>query len=342
VLVGLAAGLPLGLPSSSGGPSSQFATGGNVGALKIPRGANGIAVILYGRLFVTTKSGFDLRGLPVDAAALSPRAVNVAAGIDHSLVELAPSGRRVWSHPAGVQDCPAIDKACDTVSALAWSPDGSRIAYVVTTASTYVVHVIRRDGTHDTVIDRNARPVQPTWRADSRALAYVGVAGARFSTDNPIIYGFAHRSRKVIRWPIARSPATHLAFAPHGNELAIGTVRATLLVGSHDRVVRREQTMEVSWLGARLAVSSWFLPKSRPEVTQLYRVTHSGAILDRPTRLPGPILATHGRTAALRAGTSVLAGPIGSLQRVLRFTVKPCYSAEDCQLPMGDQDISLG
>ncbi len=349
ILVGLSAGLALGLRSSGGGTNGGLAGTGSVGALTIPKGTDGIAVILYGRLFVTTKSGFHVRGLPVTAASLSPRARYVAAGVGNSVVELAPNGRRIWSRSAGVPNCPAIDKACDVVRSVAWSPDGSRIAYVVLTPTRNdVLHVIWRNGTHDTLIARNARSGQLSWRADSRAFAYLG-AGTRLGADtSPIIYDLARKSRHVIRWPLARSPVTHFAFAPHGNELAIGAYETgALLVGGRDRVVWRGQTHEVGWLGGRLAVTArvGIAAYHSHDVTKLYSVTHSGATLRRTTRLPAPILAFHGGTVALWAGNSVLAGPIGSLHRVLRFTLKPCDNSgftSSCQLPMGEQDISIG
>ena len=340
ILLGPAAGLTLGLPSSGGGTSGGLAGAGSVGTLSIPKGTDGIAAIVYGRLSVSTETGFHLQGLPVSAASLSPGARYLAAGEGHSLVELAPSGKQVWTRRVGepVTNC----GACNVVASIAWSPDSSRIAYVVRTPTRkQVLHVIRRNGTHDTVVDRNARPGQPSWRADSRALAYVG-AGA-----NPIIYNLTRRSRHVIRWPIARSPSTHLAFAPHGSELAIGTETAALLVGVRDRVVWRGQTWGVGWLAGRLAVSArvGIAAHHSHYVTQLYTVRHSGATLRRSTRLPAPILTTHGRTIALRAGKSVLAGPISSLHKVLRFTLKPCSSsafAYVCEIPIGDQDISIG
>jgi hypothetical protein len=340
VMVGVAAGLTVGLPSSGGGMSGGLAGPGSVGALSIPRGTNGIAVIVYGRLSVSTKTGFRLQGLPVSAASLSPGARYVAAGVGHSLVEFAPGGKQVWSRRVGepVTDC----GACNVVASITWSPDSSRIAYVVRTPTRQqVLHVIWRNGTHDTVIDRNARPGQPSWRADSRALAYVGAG------TNPIIYDLAHKFRHVIRWPIARSPATHLAFAPHGNELAIGTETATLLVGDRHQVVWRGQTWGVSWLGSRLAVSARIQqPRGHyVYVSKLYTVRHSGVTLNRSTRLPAPILATHGRTVALRVGTGVLAGRPGSLHRVLGFRLKPCYGSAGayvCEIPIGNQDISIG
>ena len=110
ILAGLTVGLTLSLPSSGGGTSGAFAATGN-SSLSIPQGANGIAVIVYGRLLVTTKTGFHLDGLPVTAASLSPNARYVAAGTGNSLAELAPSGKRVWSRPVGerVAQCGAQD-----------------------------------------------------------------------------------------------------------------------------------------------------------------------------------------------------------------------------------------
>lgn len=345
-LVGLAAGLPLAFRGSGGGTgggSASPAASGWVGALAVPQGASGIATIVYGRLSATTKSGFHVHGLPVNSAALSPGARYLAVGIGHSLVLLAPGGRRLWSRP--LPTCPPLNGAtlCGLVASIAWAPNGSRIAYeVLTNTRNEVLHVIRRNGTHDTVIDRTARPAEPSWRADSGALAYAG-AGTRLGPDtSPIIYDVTHRSRHVIHWPVARAPLTNLAFAPRGRELAVATENAVLLVGGRDRVVwRGKAPPHVGWLGRRLAVSEWILPGTRHIVTQLYTVTPAGAMLDHSSRMPGTILAIRGRTVALRAGTSVLAGPISSLRRVLRFSLQPCY-ATACEIPIGDQDISIG
>jgi hypothetical protein len=325
----------------------------HVSTLTIPAGARGISVIVYGRLSVTTKSGFHIRGLPVRTAALSPDARYVAAGVGHSLVLLAPSGKRLWSHRLAV--CPPINGAsdCGIISSIAWAPDGSQIAYLdETNTRDEVLHVISRDGTHDTVIDRKARPGQPSWRADSRAIAYLG-AGTRLGAGtSPIIYDLSNQSRHVIRWPMARSPETSLAFAPRGDELAIGTESAALLVGRGHRVVWRGpgQTHGVSWLGGRLAVSERVgttgVTNFHNQI-QLYAVRGSDATLVRTVRLPFPILATtrEGTLALLGRGRSgrggILAGSLGSLREVLHYSFVPC-DPEACEIPIGDQDISLG
>ena len=337
-LLGVTAALAFELPPTGNGPRAGLAGASRASALTIPKGTDGIAVVVYGRLSVTTMTGFHIHGLPVGAAALAPRARYIAAGIGNSLTEIAPSGRRVWTKPVGepIANC----GACNVVAAIAWSPDGSRIAYLARTGTNswnQVLHVIRRDGTHDTVIASNARNGQASWRADSRAFAYIGPGG------RPVIYDLAHRSRRVITWPIAgRSAATHLAFAPRGGDLAIGTETAALLVGSRDEVVWRGQTQDVNWLGGRLAVSERLAPSGR-SVTQLYTITRSGPTLSRTIRLPGPIIAAYGRTVALPAARSVFAGPLGSLHKVLRFTMKPSFRGCACgEIPIGYRDISLG
>lgn len=149
--------------------------------LALPPGAAGIAAVVGGRLSVVTRSGFRLQGLPVSAATLSPHALYVAAGVGDSLVAMAPDGRRAWSHPAGGR-----------VVAIAWAPDGLRIAYAARAGRRLALHVIYGNGIHDTVIDRSVRASAPSWRADSLALAYVGAGG------RTIVYDLAHRSRKVV------------------------------------------------------------------------------------------------------------------------------------------------
>jgi hypothetical protein len=348
-LVGLATVSALVLPSPGGGSRAAFAGQSRAGALAIPRGTDGIAVVVYGRLSVATKTGFDIHGLPVSAASLSPGARYVAAGIGNSLAEIAPGGRRIWSLPVGaaVANC----GACDVVPAIAWSPDGSRIAYLVRTSTMkQVLHVIWRDGTHDTVIDSHLGGEQPSWRADSRALAYVGAGG------HPVVYDLAHRSRHVITWPIARSAddssafgfgATDLAFAPRGSELAIGTWNGAFLVNGRNAVVWRGQTQAVNWLGDRLAVSERIAPTgpalSGRLQTQLYTVTPSGVALDRTIHLPGPVMEADGRTIALPGVNGVFAGRIGSLHKVFRFTTEPGWSGCACgPIPFGGHDISIG
>ncbi|HEY2311423.1 MAG TPA: hypothetical protein VGH46_09965 [Gaiellaceae bacterium] len=199
--------------------------------LTLPKGAGGIAVIVDGRLAVVTKGGFRLQGLPATAAALSPHALYVAAGIGHSLVAMKPDGRQAWSHPAGGK-----------VVAIAWAPDGYRIAYVVHAGRRFVLHTIYGNGIHDTTIDRSVRAVAPSWRADSLAFAYVGGGG------RAVVYDLGHRTHRVVG---IAAPVTHVAFAPTGPTLALATPTSVRL-GRKTLPAGRVQAL--GWLNGRLAI----------------------------------------------------------------------------------------
>jgi len=140
--------------------------------LSVPAGTHGIAVVAGGRLWLTTKSGLRIEGLPVTAAELSPRALYAVVGIGSSLVALAPGGRRAWVHPTGGR-----------VTAAAWSPDGLKIAYLVSSARGTALRMIEGDGSPDRLLARGVFPVRPTWRADSLAVAYVDARGRAASFD---------------------------------------------------------------------------------------------------------------------------------------------------------------
>ncbi len=146
----------------------------------MPPGANGVAAIVNGRLSVVIHGGFRLQD-PATAAALSPHARYVAAGIGKSLVALAPNGRIAWSHPAG-----------GNVVAIAWAPDGFRIAYIVHAGRRFVLHSIYGNGIDDKLIDRSVRAVRPSWRADNLAFVYVGGGG------RAVVYDVGHESRQVV------------------------------------------------------------------------------------------------------------------------------------------------
>jgi hypothetical protein len=203
--------------------------------LSLPRGAHGIAAVVDGSLSVVTRGGFRMQGLPVSSAALSPHALYVAAGIGRSLVAMAPDGRRAWSHPAGGR-----------VVAIAWAPDGLRIAYVVHTARRFALRVIWGNGTHDAVVDQRVRTVPPSWRSDSLAFAYVGVGG------KAIVYDLAHASHHIVR--TSARDVTSLAFAPRGRVLALGAPSGVWLIGAGVRGRVRPGAMNAGfgWLGPDL------------------------------------------------------------------------------------------
>ena len=244
-----------------------------------PREAAGIAAIVDGRLSVVTKSGFRLQGLPATAAALSPHALYVAAGIGHSLVALKPDGRQAWSRPAG-----------GSVVAIAWAPDGFRIAYVVHAGRHFVLHVIYGNGIHDLTLDRSVRAVRPSWRADSLAFAYVGGGG------RAVVYDLAHKTHRVVG---TAAPVTRVAFAPTGTTLAVATPES-VVVGT--KTVARSQIEALGWLRGRVVVATPGL-----ESAQL-RIFSPGGVLRGSSDVHGIVLAVTPRLVIVRHGTKLVAG----------------------------------
>jgi hypothetical protein len=286
--------------------------------LQVPAGAHGIAAVIDGRLWLTTRSGLRLQGLPVSTAALSPHALYVAAGIGDSLVAMAPDGRRAWSHPTSGK-----------VTAIAWAPDGLRIAYIVHTGLHFRLHLIVGNGTHDQTIDRAVRPVQPSWRGDSLAFAYVAAGG------KPVIYDLGHRSRRLISAPAARD-ATRLAFAPSGSALAIGTRNGFLLTSAGGRPnggsFKPSLIGGLGWLNGQIAVAvNPAHPGEQAPLVQLFTIGHGEAIPMGQLISPAPIKALdtdNGRlTIAVAASSSlrVLSSYPGTPGRKLRLARSPAF-----------------
>jgi len=222
--------------------------------LSLPQGAHGIAAIVDGRLSVVTRDGFRLQGLRAGAAALSPRALYIAVGIGRSLVAMAPDGRLVWSHPTGGR-----------VVAIAWAPDGLQVAYVVRDGRRFALHTIYGNGKPgtDRVVDSSVRPVTPSWRADSLALAYVGGGG------KAVVYDLGHTKHSVVS---VKGAVTSVAYAPAGKTLAIGTPGAAVV---HGRTVatgdiealgwRQDNRLEVALeMGVKPALVATFSAKGGP------------------------------------------------------------------------------
>jgi len=248
--------------------------------LTLPKGRDGVAAIVDGRLSVVTKSGFRLQGLPASAEALSPNAIYVAAGIGTSIVAMKPNGHQVWSHPAGGR-----------VVAVAWAPDAIRIAYVAQSGHRFVLHVIWGTGTHDTVIDRSVRPVRPSWRADNLALAYVGAGG------KAIVYDIGHRKHTVLG---PASPVTRLAFAPVGKALLVATPGAALLDG---KTVASGEIEAIGWFHGHAAAAL-----EEGVTAPLVRTYGRGGRPLESFRVPGRVVGLTGGLVVTRTQDKILAG----------------------------------
>src|SRR3954468_2934713 len=131
--------------------------------LKVPAGTHGLAVVAGGRLWLSTRNGLRIEGLPATTAELSPRALYAVVGVGSSLVAFAPGQRRAWTHATA-----------GPVLAAAWSPDGLKIAYVVRAHGRNQLRLIEGDGDHDRLLDRGVAGVKPRWRSDSLAVLYAG------------------------------------------------------------------------------------------------------------------------------------------------------------------------
>lgn len=263
--------------------------------LALPNGANGVAAVVNGHLSVVTKDGLSLQGQPVSAAALSPHALYVAAGIGNSLVAMAPNGRRAWSHPAGGR-----------VVAIAWAPDGFQIAYIVHAGQRFVLHLIYGNGIHDRIIDRSVRPVRPSWRADSLAFAYVGGG----LLGRAVVYDLGHLSHSIVG---TTAPVTQLAFAPAGRKLLLATPDEIVSGG------RRLATGQVEALG-------WFHGRPAAAVPgRTHAIVKSFGDHGRTVEhfaVPGQVVGFSGGLVVVRTPTRILAGwrdkRVGTLRTVRR------------------------
>jgi hypothetical protein len=179
----------------------QFAAGG------LPAGTS-IWAVAGGRVVVVTRQTpiRALQGERVTAFSASPGSLYAVEGRGGTLRALEIHGQRVvWARRnLGGRPVAAV-----------WSPFPIRIAYLLRTASGYTVGDLWGNGTHPFTVDTTAAPVTPTWRWDSKALAYVSASGAVVVHD---VIGGANRP--LPRACGIRRPAA-IAFAPAGSALAV-------------------------------------------------------------------------------------------------------------------------
>jgi hypothetical protein len=175
----------------------------------VPPKSHGIAVVAGGKLWLRTRSGLRIEGMPVSAAELSPRALYAVVGLGSSLVALAPGQRRAWVH-----------RTDGHVVSAAWSRDGLKIAYVVRSRTGAQLRLIEGDGDHDRLLDPGAATRKPEWRRNSLALTYVRHDGrlATFDLAN---------GRRILGGRVAwRGPSERIAIpSPRGDFVAVAIRR---------------------------------------------------------------------------------------------------------------------
>lgn len=180
-----------------------------VPVVRMPRGADGFAVQVDGRLWVITPKGLALRGVPLTAAATSPNAVYAVGQTGDRLQAVSVIDHHVaWSVPMSGR-----------LAAAAWSPYPIRIVYVVRHPKDRSdLHVIWGNGVNDQTIGP-AAPVMPTWRSDSLAFAYIAPTGAvmldTVDTGKPTLVNHASAC--------GAHRITELAFSPSSATLAEAT-----------------------------------------------------------------------------------------------------------------------
>lgn len=173
--------------------------------LAVPPHTDGIALVAGGRLWLTTRNGLRIEGMPVSAAELSPHALYAVVGIGHALVALAPGQRHAWTYRTGGR-----------VLAAAWSPDGLEIAYVVRTPRGTQLREIEGDGDHDRLLDPHVAPVKPSWRPDSLGITF-------YTPRRRIILDFARGTRRAE--PRLRAATRVYAVAPGGGATVVAVAR---------------------------------------------------------------------------------------------------------------------
>ena len=279
--------------------------------LMLPKGANGIAAIVNGRLsVVTTRTASVCR----DCRPVRPRCRRTRST---SPPGSATRSSRWPRRTPRLVPCRRREGHGDRVGA-------GRVANRLRGSSParrfpYTLHVIWGNGTHDTVIDTRVLPTTPSWRADSLAFAYVGAGG------KPIVYDLAHLSRRVV--DVHGGDAIRLAFAPTGDALAVNTLRRTVLVGTHRKLLWRDSTHGIGWLDGRLAIAATL--KDLPRGVEAFETR------DRTIAV-----------AVVEKGTiRVLAGSAGHLHVVFQTTAKRrCYKSKFlmpiCAAPI--TDLQLG
>src|SRR3954467_8989590 len=171
---------------------------------KVPAGTHGLAIVAGGRLWLSTRNGLRIEGLPATTAELSPRALYAVVGVGSSLVAFAPGQRRAWTHAA-----------IGPILAASWSPDGLKIAYVTRAKGRNQLRLIEGDGDHDRLLDTGVSASRPAWRRDSLAILY-RAAGARSA-----VFGLFHNRRTLGAPNAAAAPHAAHARSPRGDQTAV-------------------------------------------------------------------------------------------------------------------------
>jgi hypothetical protein len=297
-------------------PPQKAKAGPHRAAADISAGTS-IWAVTGGRVVVVTRETpvRMLRDARIAAFSASPGSLYAVEGRGTTLRALELQSRRVvWARR---------DLGGRPVAAV-WSPFPIRIAYLLRTEHGYTVGDLWGTGTHRFTVDTAAAPVTPTWRWDSKALAYATASGAVVVHD---VIGGGDR-----RLPPAcgiRRPAA-VAFAPAGAVLAVADRAGRVALvdsaggGGHRCLNGPAGTPHLGWLGAHgLVVAAG---------SSLTRFAFSGAETTARTvtaaaRIAGLDVSPDHRRIAL-----LLRGPAGT---TLAVTAPPRLQSDAARLAPG-------
>ena len=118
------------------------------------------------------------RAVPLDLYGHLPTLEDMALSPDGSRIAFAGSRggtAQIYTMAPDGSDAHALTQSADPATAPVYSPDGSRIAYVVVPGSGNArLHVMAADGTGDvTVTDGTDFSTFPSWSPDGRKLAFM-------------------------------------------------------------------------------------------------------------------------------------------------------------------------
>lgn len=274
------------------------------GRLTLPPGARGLGVVAGGRLWAVVRDSGGLHGTPVRAAALAPGGRRLAVGRGRTLAVLRPDGRRIWAR-----------RMRGPVVALAWRPDGRRVAYIARVGGRHQLDVVAADGSrlHPqlAVAHSDVRPVTPAWRGN-RGLVGVDARGRVFLDEQVVGSG-----RRLYLFP----RACNTGFALRGlrvRALAVapGSGRVAL-IGDGGRVVAldprqaRPRACVVSANAVDLTGLAWISPTEL--LTTERARSHRGfpGYLRRYRVVGNALRVTAARSVRGAALLAVAAGPDG-------------------------------
>ena len=239
--------------------------------LTVPPGSHGLAVVSGGKLWLATRGGLHIEGMPVSTAELSPRALYAVVGIGSSLVSLAPGNLRPWVHQTGGR-----------VVGASWSPDGLKIAYVVARRAGYELRLIEGDGHPDRLLVGSVRSTKPSWRADSLAVSYVDAPG------RAAVFDLGSASSRTFDTRRCGGAAVAVAYAHRAAALAVVSAHGIAVVRRWNRPAACA-TLDIS---ATPVAAAWFgngqvvLAVNRARGSSLERL--SGTSLNEAAAAFGP------------------------------------------------------